>query len=268
MTQAIDIVNSADKFGYVDKDGIVWLDAEFVACGLGFVKTEEKISTTGGRKTYETVRWARVNAYLKEFGCAAKVGKGDFITENLFYMLAMKANNDAAKDFQKKIANEIMPSIRKFGVYLTADAAEKVISNPDFIINLAQQIKIAQAERDAALAQVAELQPKADYCEKVLTSDEALTSEMIAKEYGRPASWLNALLVKWNLWYKRGQNYFFYKPYDKRGYRIAVTAVVDGGRTFTNHHWTQKGREFVYNILKNHGILPLREREEPMDELF
>ena len=90
--------------GYVDGNQTVWLNAEDVARGLGFTKTEGKFSTTSGRKIYETVRWARVNQYLTEFDYPDEVDKGDFIPENMFYRLAMKASNEAAKVFQAKVA--------------------------------------------------------------------------------------------------------------------------------------------------------------------
>ena len=66
--------------------------SEDVARGLGFVHIEEKFSPTCGRKTYTTIRWERVNGYLKEFSYKTVVGNGDYIPENMVYRLAMKAN--------------------------------------------------------------------------------------------------------------------------------------------------------------------------------
>ena len=59
----------------------------------------------------------------------------------------MKAKNEAAEQFQAKIADEVIPSIRKYGAYLTLQAAEAVLLNPDTIIQLATQIKEEQARR-------------------------------------------------------------------------------------------------------------------------
>ena len=115
----------------------------------------------------------------------------DFIPENMFYRLAMKASNAAAEKFQAKVADEILPSIRKHGAYLTVQAAEQILTNPDFIIKLAEQVKQAQIERDRykALADarqetIDEMQPKVDYYEQIIRSDEALTTTFIAKKYG------------------------------------------------------------------------------------
>ena len=242
---------------YVDENGTAHLDAEAVARGLGFTQ----IAKSGN----EVVRWERVNRYLREFGFIPTSGDGvkagDFIPENTLYRLAMKANNAAAQKFQAKVADEILPSVRKHGIYMTTEAAEKILYNPDFIIGLAQQVKDAQAK-------IAVLEPKAEYCDKVLLSDEHLTSELIAKEYGHSAHWLHATLIKLNVLYKRGRHHYLKAKYDDKGYRVSETVILAGGKTVVSHFWTQAGREFIYWLLKKNNIVPLRERQKPMAELL
>ena len=109
--------------GYIAKDGNAWLNAEDVARGWGFIKTEVKDG-----KTYESIRWARVNAYLEEFGFRPQVGENDFLPENMVYRLGFKANNERAQAFQAKLADEILPAIRKTGVY----AVPKLEKNPKY----------------------------------------------------------------------------------------------------------------------------------------
>lgn len=116
VTQAEHNAKARGSLGYIDDNNVAWLEAEHVARGLGFTT----IATSGN----ECVRWARVNDYLREFGYEEQVGKGDYLPENMVYRLAMKANNDRAVDFQIKIANEIMPSIRKYGFYISPSARE------------------------------------------------------------------------------------------------------------------------------------------------
>ena len=93
-----DIMNISGIECY-EKDGTAYLKLETVARGLGF--TQEKNGV-------EYVKWERVSAYLGELGFSPEVGKGDFIPENIFYRLAMKAKNEAAEKFQAKIADEVM----------------------------------------------------------------------------------------------------------------------------------------------------------------
>ena len=119
-----DIIKISGVRGYVDKDGMAWLNAEDVARGFGFIHKEAKKG-----KTYETIRWSTVNGYLKEFGFRQDVGedsqdvaKDDFLPENMVYRLGFKASNEVAQGFQAKLADEILPTIRKTGSYSVKQA--------------------------------------------------------------------------------------------------------------------------------------------------
>ncbi len=89
-------------------DGSISINAEDTAIGFGWY--EEKAG-----KIYP--RWRTINGYIKEFGFSQDVAKDDYIPESLFYMLGMKANNKVAQDFQKWLATEVIPSVRKTGSY-------------------------------------------------------------------------------------------------------------------------------------------------------
>lgn len=91
-----------------EKDGVAYLNLEAVARGLGFTQ----IAESGN----EVVRWDRVRKYLSDL-CVPTSGYDGFIPENIFYRLAMKAKNKTAEEFQAKVADEIIPSIRKHGSY-------------------------------------------------------------------------------------------------------------------------------------------------------
>lgn len=91
-----------------EKNGTAYLKLENVSRGLGF--TQEKNGAI-------YVRWDRVDDYLSELGFPHKWGRDEFIPENVFYRLAMKAKNEVAERFQAKVADEIIPSIRKTGGY-------------------------------------------------------------------------------------------------------------------------------------------------------
>lgn len=91
-----------------EQDGTAYLKLDDVARGLGFTQPKNGL---------EYIRWDRVESYLAGFGFPHKWGKDDFIPENVFYRLAMKANNPVAEKFQALVADEIIPSIRKTGSY-------------------------------------------------------------------------------------------------------------------------------------------------------
>ena len=92
-----------------NEDGSISLNAEDSARGLGWTR----VATSGN----EVIRWDRVNKYISEYGSYPQVGTNDFIPESLFYLLAMKANNKVAQEFQKWLAVEVIPQIRKTGSY-------------------------------------------------------------------------------------------------------------------------------------------------------
>jgi hypothetical protein len=97
--------------GYIDENGIAQLNLKNVAMGLGFTE----VAASGN----ETFRWRTIRGYLSEFGIATFCDDSlpEFIPENIFYRLAFKASNKTAVDFQCKVADEILPQIRKTGTY-------------------------------------------------------------------------------------------------------------------------------------------------------
>lgn len=165
-----EILNINNVRGYLDKEtGTAYLNAEDVARGFGF--TQEKNGV-------EYVRWETVNGYLHGFGFSQHVGKTDFLPENMVYRLGFKASNDAAQKFQAVLADEVLPAIRRHGAYLTPEKVEEVLLNPDTLIKLATELKAERearkhAELEAASAKqvIGELKPKADYTDRILSSN-------------------------------------------------------------------------------------------------
>lgn len=155
-----------------EKDGIVYLDLEACARGLGF--TQEKNGV-------EYVRWETVNAHLEEFGFPNKLGKGDFIPENIFYRLAMKAKNAVAEAFQAKIADEVIPSIRKHGAYMTPATIEKILDDPDTIIRLATSLKDEREKRRVLEARAEADRPKVLFADSVTASKSSILVGEMAK---------------------------------------------------------------------------------------
>lgn len=102
-----DIITISGIRGYVDENGVAQLNTEDVSRGLGFIQSKNEV---------QYVRWERVNRYLTEMGFPHLVGK-EYIPENVFYRLGMKGENEAAMAFQCKIADEVLPAIRKTGTY-------------------------------------------------------------------------------------------------------------------------------------------------------
>lgn len=138
----------------LNEDGSISINAEDAAIGFGW--TQEK-----NGKTY--VKWERMNGYCAEFGFSPEVGKDDYIPESLFYRLGMKASNKAADKFQNWLAMEVIPSIRKHGMYATDNVIDNILNNPDFGIELLTRLKSERAARIAAEEEKERLQEELDY---------------------------------------------------------------------------------------------------------
>ena len=119
-----------------EKNGVAYLKLETVARGLGF---------TDNSKDVEYVRWNTVKQYLKDIGFSQEVAKDDFIPENIFYRLAMKAKNETAEKFQAKVADEIIPSIRRTGSY--SSGKSKIEQSAFMVKFVADDLRVNDASR-------------------------------------------------------------------------------------------------------------------------
>lgn len=155
--------------GFTDETGTVQLNLEDTARGLGFVRKAGSGNTV--------VRWERVNNYLAEFGFMPTSGHAGFIPENIFYRLAMKAKNDVAETFQAKVADEILPSIRRTGMYATAE----LLDNPDLLIEAATRLKKEREERLKLQAKIEQDKPKVVFAEALEVSEDSINVNDLAK---------------------------------------------------------------------------------------
>lgn len=168
-------MNEIMNIGGVDcyeKDGTAYLKLETVARGLGFTETKNE---------KEYVMWRRVDNYLAELGFGTSAERPNFIPENIFYRLAMKAKNETAERFQTKVADEIIPAIRKHGGYLTPQKIEEVLLNPDTIIRLATDLKAEQEKRALLEAKVEQDKPKVIFADAVSASNSSMLVRDVAK---------------------------------------------------------------------------------------
>lgn len=183
-------------------------DLETVAKSLGFTQIKNG-------KQY--IRWETINKYLRKY-LSQEVGKGDFIPEAMVYKLAFKAGNSTAEKFQDWLAMEVLPAIRKHGIYATDSVIEQTIQNPDYIINVLTEFKKEREGRLVAEQQVQELKPKATYYDLVLQNKSLLSVSKIAKDYGMSARALNKLLHELGVQYKQGDIWLLYAKHQDKGY--------------------------------------------------
>lgn len=196
-----------------------------------------------------------------------------FITEGNLYRLITHSKLPSAEKFEKWVFDEVLPNIRKHGLYATTETTEKILDNPDFLIKALETLKAEREERRRLEAEVAqksqiigELQPKANYVDAILNNKGLVTITQIAKDYGMSGREMNALLHRNNVQYKESGQWLLYKQHHDKGYTHSKTIEIQhkDGTNFVkmNTKWTQKGRLFIYELLKKQGILPVIEQQE------
>lgn len=213
-----------------EQNGVAYLRLENVARGLGFTR----IAASGN----EVIMWSRVEKYLEDLGvhtCA----HDDFIPENIFYRLAMKAKNETAEKFQALVADEIIPSIRKNGIYATDNVIDEILNNPDFGIELLTKLK---QERQARV--------EAERKNAILTHvNKTYTMTEIAKELNlKSAIQLNKLLADKKIQYSVNGTWVLYSPYSSMGYEEIKQEILDNGKAIYHRRITQLGREFILQL--------------------
>lgn len=188
------------------------------------------------------------------------------INESGLYSLILSSKLDSAKRFKRWVTSEVLPQIRKHGIYATESKVDDILNNPDTFIELLQNFKKERTQRLVAEQQVAELKPKADYYDQILRSKKLIAIGAIAKDYGMSAQAMNKLLHDLKVQYKQGGQWLLYQNHATKGYTSSEThryVKSDGNEDFSLlTKWTQKGRIFLYELLKSKDILPMIERKE------
>ena len=107
------------------------------------------------------------------------------------------------------------------------------------------------------------LVPKGQYFDSQMRNPGLMTVTEIAKDYGMSAQEFNKLLHKYGIQFKQGKHWVLYHKYDGKGYtQYEAFAYNDNNGVHNNLKWTQRGRKFIYDTLKEHGILPVLEQPE------
>lgn len=194
--------------------------------------------------------------------------KGILINESGLYSLILSSKLPNAKKFKRWVISEVLPSIRRYGMYATDD----LIANPDLAIAAFTALKEErerrmELEEVAAVQkqQIAEMKPKATYYDVVLRCKDAVNISVIAKDYGWSAQKMNEYLHQKGIQFKQSDIWLLYQKYAGCGYTKTNTHIYEDscGCEHTKVHtkWTQKGRLFIYSLLKEDGIYPQIEIE-------
>lgn len=152
----------------VSSNGIIWFSAPDITNALKLTNTTVALKSLDGDE-------------VTKFNLGGLSGETNFISEPGLYKLIGASRKPAAKRFNRWVTHEVLPSIRKHGAYMTPETIEKAIYNPDFIINLATQLKDEQAKTAELTADNETMKPKALFADAVATSHTSILIGDLAK---------------------------------------------------------------------------------------
>lgn len=133
---------------------------------------------------------------------------------------------------------------------------------PQTYLEALKELVKVEEEKERLLKENTENKPKVEYHDVILGSEGTMTTTQIAKEYGKSAIWLNKYLKNRGIQYKKGNQWYIYSKYADKGYIREITTYNEEiDKSFTSMRWTNLGRKFIYELLKDEDILPIRVEE-------
>lgn len=161
------------------------------------------------------------------------------INESGLYGLILSSKMPNAKKFKHWVTSEVLPAIRKHGIYATDNVIDNILNNPDFGIQLLTKLKEERTARVEAERRNAILM----HVNKTYTVTE------IAKELGlKSAIQLNKILAEKKIQYQVNGTWVMYSKYSNLGYEEIKQEVLDSGIVIYHRRITQMGREFILQL--------------------
>lgn len=208
----------------------------------------------------------------------------NYITEGDLYRLIIRSKLESAQLFESWVFDEILPSIRKHGAYVMPELIEELQRNTEKNAELLKSLAEEQRERIAAEDRyrrlerenqeykdktvqletasklleetLEEAKPKISYYDTILQNPAAVPVTLIAKDYGMPAIRFNRLLHGFHIQFPVGGTWELYQEYADQGYTHGNVYYTKKREAKVHTCWTQKGRLFLYEFLKERRILP------------
>lgn len=264
-----------------------WLVGKDVAEALGYSNTKDALKKhvdDEDKQIIQRSQFATLENYIPKSALPVDFVRGDIpnrgltvINESGLYSLILSSKLPQAKQFKRWVTSEILPSIHKNGAYVTNQKAVEIMSNPnalgEFLQGITNQVKQLElqnsnlVEKNEVLeVELLEARKQARYLDVIIESKGAVRVTQIAADYGMSANRFNKLLHELGIQHKVNGQWILYKKYMGKGYTDSTTFdyLDKNGQARANMTttWTQKGRLFLYELLKNNDILPLIEQDE------
>ena len=202
-----------------------------------------------------------------------RVQKNNFIDESNLYKCIFQSDKPEAEAITEWVTGEVLPAIRKTGMYMTDNVWDTITNNPEklgeVLINygkVKKEKELLEEENQIQKQLIAEYKPIKEYVDTILSSEDTMTITQIAADYGLSAYELNKTLNEQRVIRKVGGQWILYAEHMNKGYTKSETITVKKKngteKVVPNTKWTQKGRLFVHNLLETLGIKANMDREK------
>ena len=224
----------------VDEKGEPWFVGKDVAEKLGYSNTRDSLKKHVDEQDKTTVAICDTGSNYKS--------QAVIINESGLYSLILASKLPQAKAFKRWVTAEVLPQIRKTGGYIPLKDKEGRELTDLEIMCRAMEIMKKSIEQKEQL--IADLQPKAEYCDEVLDSVDCLTMTQVAKGLGMTVHDLTTRLLQDGIIYLQSGQYMLYAPFARRG--LAATRTHTHHDLFGTVHtrtylvWTEKGKHFIH----------------------
>ena len=196
----------------------------------------------------------------------------NFINESNLYKCIFQSDKPEAEEITEWVTGDVLPMIRKTGMYITNNLWEEIISNPAKLGEAFIEFGKVKKENELLLEEnqvqkqiIAEYKPIKEYVDTILSSEDTMATTQIAADYGLSAYELNKMLNEQRIIRKVGGQWILYIEHMNKGYTKSETITLkrkDGtDKVVPNTKWTQKGRLFIHNLLESLGIKANMDKE-------
>lgn len=266
--QNIKIFNNAEigQVRTITKNNEIWFIGKDIANILKYTDTDYAIRTHVDEEDKKLFKPEEISGLkIPNRGMV-------FINESGFYSLAFSSKLPIAKKFRRWVKNEVLPSIRKYGIYATSQTIDNMLADPDNAIKVfstleeERQQRIALEQENKEQTKVIEaMKPIKQYYDDVLTAKSAINITQIAKQYGLSGKKLNEILNQEKIIYKSNGAWVLYQKYEGKGLVKYHTEPIETeyGTTITKTRikWTEKGRRMIHDIMRKLGYRTNQEKD-------
>lgn len=186
---------------------------------------------------------------VNQYGDAGEqVVEISFITEGDVYRLIVHSKLPSAERFEHWVFDEVLPSIRKHGVYMSDSILDQVIQHPEVIYTLAQELVAEREQLECIRKQLDAAQPKADYFDTFVNSEDCTCIRNFCKEIGIPEKTAVALLLDHRYLYRSPSGWLMpFADKSARGYFIVRDCYGRSGKLVQQTRVTCKGKNHLFN---------------------